>query len=266
MGIRLLEGRLLDERDRADAPSVAVLSELAARTYWPGGSPLGQRVAVDWADGRPVWRQIVGVAESTRHFGLEAPQKPEVYLPHTQAPSPMMTLVVRTQGDPASSISAVRARIAAIDPEQAVLAFQTMEELLAKSSSRRRFQTALVTVFAGLALLLAAIGVYGVMAHRVAQRNREIGVRLALGARPRDVVAMVLRNGMGLTFAGMGIGLVGSVALSRALASLLFGVSPLDPPTYAAVAVVLAGVAGLSAYVPSRGAARVDPLVTLRDE
>jgi putative ABC transport system permease protein len=266
MGIRLLEGRRLEERDRSGAPLVAVVSELAARTYWPGVSPLGRRLAVEWNDRGPVWREIVGVVESTRHFGLEAPPKAEVYVPFGQAPSSFMTLAVRTHGDPAGVVPAIRAAIARLDPEQSALAFRTMEELLEQSGSRRRFQTALVAAFAGFALLLAAIGVYGVMAHRVTQRNREIGVRLALGARPRDVVALVLRSGMALTLVGTWGGLAGAAALSRGLRSLLFGVSPLDPGTYAVAAGVLVLVAGASAYVPSRGAARVDPLVTLRDE
>ena len=266
MGIRLLSGRRLDERDRAGAPPVAVVSALAARTYWPGVNPLGRRLAADWTKAGPVWREIVGVVESTRHFGLEAPQKAEVYLPHAQAPSPFMMLVVRTQGDPSGVVPAVRAQIARMDPEQSVVGFQTMEELLEKSGSRRRFQTALVAAFAFLALLLAAIGIYGVIAHGVAQRNREIGVRLALGARPQDVVALVLRNGMALIVAGTSLGLLGAVALSRTLASLLFAVSPFDPATYGSVAGVLGLVAGVSAYIPSRGAAKVDPLVALRDE
>jgi putative ABC transport system permease protein len=266
MGIRLLDGRLLDERDRAGAPPVAVVSALAAQTYWPGVNPLGRRLSTEWRNGRPVWREIVGVVASTRHFGLEAPQKAEVYLPHAQAPSPFMMLVVRTQGDPAGLVPAIRAQIARIDPEQSAFGFQSMAELLDKSGSRRRFQTALVAAFAALALLLAAIGVYGVIAHGVARRNREIGVRLALGARPHDVVALVLRGGMALTLAGTSLGLAGAIALSRTLASLLFGVSPFDPATYGSVAGALVLVAGVSAYLPSRGAARVDPLVALRDE
>jgi putative ABC transport system permease protein len=207
-----------------------------------------------------------GELRERESFGLEAPQKAEIYLPHTQAPSTFMALVVRSQGDPAGLIPAIRRRIAAIDPDQAVSAFQTMNELLSASGSRRRFQMALVAAFAALALLLAAIGVYGVMAHMVAQRNREIGVRLALGARPRDVVAMVLRSGVRLTLAGMAVGLAGALALSRALAGLLFGVSALDPATYLSVAAVLLFVAGPSAYVASRGAAKVDPLGALREE
>lgn len=266
MGIRLLDGRRLDEHDRVGAHAVAVISELAARTYWPDVSPLGRRLAVSWTDAGPEWREIVGVVESTRHFGLEAPQKAEIYVPQAQSPSPIMMLVVRTVGDPAAVVPAIRAAVTRVDPEQSVFAFQTMEELLERSGARRRFQTALVSVFASFALLLAAVGVYGVMAHRVAQRSREIGVRLALGARPRDVVALVLRSGMALTAAGTIAGLAGAAALSRTLSSLLFGVSPLDPATYAGVAAALVLVAGASAYVPSRSAAKVDPLVTLRDE
>jgi putative ABC transport system permease protein len=266
MGIRLLDGRFFDERDRAGAHPVAIVSTLAARTYWPGVNPLGKRLAADWNERGPVWREIVGVVESTRHFGLEAPQKAEVYLPHAQASSPFMMLVVRTRGDPAGIVPAVRARIAALDPEQAAFGFQTMEELLETSGSRRRFQTALVSAFAALALLLAAVGVYGVMAHRVVQRNHEIGVRLALGARPADVVALVLGSGLRLALAGTALGLAGAAALSRTLASLLFGVSPLDSATYVVVAGALMLVAGIAAYVPSRGAGKVDPLVTLRDE
>jgi putative ABC transport system permease protein len=266
MGIRLLDGRLLDEHDGPGAPAVAVVSALAARTYWPGVNPVGRRLAVAWTDRGPVWREIVGVVEATRHFGLEAPQKAEIYLPQAQAPSPIMMLVVRTEGDPAAVVPAIRAAIARLDPEQSVFGFRTMEELLEKAGARRRFQTALVSAFAAFALLLAAIGVYGVMAHRVAQRSREIGVRLALGARPRDVVALVLRSGTALTVVGTGVGLAGAAALCRGLSRLLFGVSPLDPATFAGAAGFLVLVAGVSAYVPSRRAARVDPLVTLRDE
>jgi putative ABC transport system permease protein len=266
MGIVLLAGRILDERDVARSPRVAIVSDIAAKTYWPGASPIGKRLAVDWNEKGPVWQEIVGVVQSTRHFGLEATQKPEVYVPHTQSPSPYMTLVVRTQGDPAGLGAAIREKIAAIDPSLAVSGFQTMDDLLSAATSRRRFQIALVGAFAALALLLAAIGIYGVMAHMVAQRRREIGVRVALGARPRDVVTMVLRNGVSLAALGTCVGLVAALLLSHALAGLLFGVSEADPPTYAGVAVLLLSVACLSAWVASRAAARVDPQTALREE
>ena len=265
MGIRLVSGRLFDERDRQDTVPVAVVSDVAVRMYWSGQNPMGRRLAT-WEDGGPVWRQIVGVVQGTRHFGPEAPQKAEIYLPVAQAPVPYMTLVVRTQGDPTALIPAVRGQLAAIDPEQSAFGFETMDDLVAKSTARRQFQTALVTMFAVLALLLAAIGVYGVMGYMVAQRRREIGVRLALGAKPRDVVNMILGNGLRLTLAGVVAGMAGAVALSRVLAGFVYGVSPLDPATYTAAIGLLAAVAALSAYRPSRKAAAMDPLVVLRDE
>jgi putative ABC transport system permease protein len=266
MGVRLIGGRLFDARDRRDSQPVAIISDLAARLYWPGVSPLGKRVATEWDDKGPVWRQIVGIVQATRHFGLEEPQKAEVYLPYQQGPSPFMMLVVRTHGDPAAVIPSIREQIAALDPDQAAFAFQTMDSLVADAGARRRFQTALVTAFALLALLLAAIGVYGVMSHMVTERSREIGVRLALGARPEDIVRMMLRSGIRLAVPGVAVGLVGAVALSGVLANFLFGVSSLDPAIYLCVAALLSLVAMLAAYLPGRSAARLDPLAVLRDE
>ncbi len=266
MGIRLLSGRLFDQRDGPTGAPVAIVSDLAVRRYWPDGHPLGRRLATEWgADGRPVWRQIVGVVQSTRHFGLEEPQKAEVYLPFAQAPVPFITLVVRTTGNPTEYVNGIRAQVRAIDPQQSVFGFRTMEDLVTASGAPRRFQTALVATFGALALILAAIGIYGVMGYMVTQRSREIGVRLALGARPRDVVLMVLRNGVWLTLAGVLAGLAGTFALSRVLAGFLYGVSALDPTTYVATIGVLVTVAIVAAYRPSRRAASVDPLVVLRD-
>jgi putative ABC transport system permease protein len=206
------------------------------------------------------------VVHGTRHFGLEAPQKAEIYVPYTQFPSPGMLLVVRAWSDPAGVISSIRHEMAAVDPEVAGFAFQNIDDLLSNTESRRRFETMLLTTFAGLAVLLAAIGVYGVLAYIVVQRTREIGVRLALGATPRDVVSMVLQKGLIVSAAGAGLGFAGALALRRVLASLLFGVSPFDAVTFIGVAAVLTIIAGVSSYVPGRRAARVDPLVALRDE
>ena len=177
-----------------------------------------------------------------------------------------MMLVVRTEAELAGMVPAIQREIAAIDPGQAAFGFQTLGNLVDASGSRRRFQTTLLSAFAGLAAALAAIGVYGVVAYTVTRRTREIGVRLALGARPHHVVAMVFRQGLVVTLAGVGLGVIGAVALSRLLAGFLFGVSPLDLPTFAAAAILLLVVAGLSTYLPSRGAARVDPLAALREE
>jgi putative ABC transport system permease protein len=265
MGIPLLEGRLFHERDRAESPAVAVVSDRAARAFWPGGSPLGKRVGV-WANGRWVWREVVGVVRGTRHFGLEAPGTPEVYVPSAQEPYPFMTLVVRGRGDVASLKSAINDRIAAVDPEQAALAFQGMDELLSTAGARRRFVTSLATAFAALAMLLAALGVYGVMVYTVSTRTREIGVRVALGGRPADVVASVLGSAMRVSVLGMAAGVAGAAALSRLLAGLLFGVSALDPAAFAAAPLLLLAASAAAAFVPGRGAARLNPVVALRED
>jgi putative ABC transport system permease protein len=266
MGIRLLEGRPFDQHDQSDSSFVAIISDVAARMYWPGDNPIGKRISVNMVNGKPVWRQIVGVVHATRHFGLEAPQKAEVYVPHTQSPSPFMVLVVRGQHDPAILVPSLRREIAAVDPLQAGSAFQSIDDLLSTAESRRRFETTLLTAFAALASLLAATGIYGVIAYTVVQRTREIGVRLALGAQPRDVVSMVVKKGLFVSSTGLVVGFASALALSRLLASLLFGVSPLDLPTFAAVAAALTIMATVSTYLPGRAAARVDPLVALREE
>lgn len=265
MGIRLLDGRLFEERDRRDTTPVAIVSELAARTYWPDGA-IGRRVAIEQGADGPVWREVVGVVQSTRHFGIEAPQKPEFYVPQAQATSPLMQLVVRTDGDPVTIIPAIRKAAATLDPAQSVAGFDTMEQLLSGLAAQRRFQTALAALFAAMALLLAAIGVYAAMSHMVSHRRREIGIRLALGARPSEVVALILRNGATVTAIGSVAGLAGAAMISQLLAGLLYSVSPLDLATYIGVTAILLAVGNLAAYVPSRAAGRVDPLAVLNDE
>jgi len=266
MGIQRLEGRSFDQHDTSSAPYVAIVSDLTATKFWPNESPIGKRVSINSSKGKRVWREVVGVVRGTRHFGLEAPQKPEIYFPHTQSPSPFMLLVVRGQIDSASLIAAIRREISAMDPEQSVFAFQSMDDLVSTAGARRRFQMVLLTAFAALAILLAAIGVYGVMQYTVAQRYREIGVRMALGALPREIVSMVLKKGLLLTIAGMAVGCGAAIGLARVMATLLFGVAPLDPLTFGMVGVLVAGVGILATYLPGRRAARIDPVVALRDE
>jgi predicted permease len=268
MGIRLLRGRLFDERDRADSADVAVISDLAARMYWPGEDPIGKRVCVDWtANGRPIWREIVGIVGSTRHFGLEARQKAEIYLPHTQSPEPFMFLLARSKpAELSAAAAAIRHEIAGLDPELAGIGLRRMDEFIAVAESRRRFQTLLMGWFAGLAAVLAAIGIYGVMVNTVVRRTREIGLRLALGATPRKAVTMIVNSGMLLAGAGIAAGFTASIGLMRFMRTVLFGVSPFDVPTFMAVAALLALIAFVSAWVPARAAARVDPLVALREE
>lgn len=266
MGISIVQGRSFDSRDRSDAPSVAIVSDLAARGFWPNESPIGKRVSINSVQGKRIWREVVGVVRSTRHFGLEAPLRPEVYVPHSQAPSSFMILLVRFQGNAADVLSACRREIAAIDPQQAVMHGGSLEELVSNAQARRRFQSILLTTFAAVAALLAALGICGVTAYTVTRRAREIGTRMALGAMPRDVVLMIARTGSRAIVIGTFVGLAGAVALSKILANLLFGVSALDAWTFAAVILLLMMVAGLSLYLPSRRAAAVDPVVVLREE
>jgi predicted lysophospholipase L1 biosynthesis ABC-type transport system permease subunit len=225
-------------------------------------------VCVDWtADGRPIWREIVGIVRSTRHFGLEARQKAEIYLPHTQSPEPFMFLVVRSKvGELSAAAAAIRHEIAGLDPDLAGIGLRSMDEFIASAESRRRFQVLLMGWFAGLASVLAAIGIYGVMVNTVVRRTREIGLRLALGAAPRDAVTMIVRKGMLLAGAGIAAGFAAAIALMQFIRTLLFGVSPFDVPTFAAVAALLAVIAFVSAWAPARAAARVDPVIALREE
>jgi predicted lysophospholipase L1 biosynthesis ABC-type transport system permease subunit len=234
--------------------------------YWPNEDPIGRRVGVDFANGRWVWREIVGIVGSTRHFGLEAPQKAEIYVPHTQSPQQGMTLVVRSRSELSAVVAAIRREIAGLDPELAGIGFRSMDDFISTAESRRRFQVLLLGAFAGLAAVLAAIGVYGVMVNTVVRRRREIGLRLALGAAPRDVVTAIVTNGVWLAGGGIAVGFIAAIALMRFIRGLLFGVSPFDAPTFAAVAALLAAIAVVSAWVPARAAARVDPVVALREE
>jgi len=266
MGIPLVQGRYFDSRDRADGPPVAIVSDLAAGMFWPNESPMGKRVSINSVEGKRIWREVVGVVRSTRHFGLEHPLRPEVYVAHAQAPSSFMVLVVRFQGVAAGVLNACRREVAAIDPQQAIMHGGSLEELVSNAFSRRRFQSTLLTAFAVVAALLASLGIYGVTAYTVSRRAREVGIRMALGARPRDVVLMIAGTGSRTVAAGAVVGLAGAVALSRILANLLFGVSALDSWTFGSVVLLLMFVAGLALYLPSRRAAVVDPVVVLREE
>jgi putative ABC transport system permease protein len=265
MGIPLLRGRVFDQRDRAASRHVAVIGDLAAQMYWPNEDPIAKRVSVEWIN-RPVWHEIVGIVGSTRHFGLEARPKPEIYLPHTQSPQQFMILVVRSKSDFPTVAGVIRREIASLDPELAGMGFRSMDEFISTAQSRRRFQVLLLGSFAGLPAVLAAIGIYGVMVNTVVRRRREIGLRLALGAAPQDVVNTVTGKGVSLAGAGIAAGFIAAIGLMRFIRGLLFGVSPFDAPTFAAVAALLVVIAFVSAWVPARTAARVDPVVTLREE
>ncbi len=268
MRIPLKAGRDLAASDRAGTPLVGVVNERMAREYFPGKSPLGARVR--WArEEEPQWIEIVGVAADVNHFGLADGEMPAIYIPYAQSQQSWkrwQDLVVRSARGVAGLPAVMRAKVWAVDSAIPVGKVQSLNEVVASSLARQRFQAQLLAVFAGVALLLAAVGIYGVMWNSVRQRTTEIGIRVALGAAPNRVVREVLAEGARLTALGIGIGLALALAASRALASLLFSVQPTDPPTYAAVALTLAAVALLACYVPARRAARVDPMVALRAE
>jgi putative ABC transport system permease protein len=266
MGIRLIKGRFFDERDSATGAPVAIVSDLAMEAYWPNEDPVGKRLSVRTVNGQPVWREIVGVVHSSRHFGLEARQLAEVYIPYAQSPSAFAVLTVRYRGDAEQIIRAGRREIGSLDPEQAGFPMFSMDDVLSASQAGRRFQTLLLAIFAALGVFLASTGIYGVTAYNVSRRTREIGVRLALGAPPSSVVRMVLTSELRILAIGIVAGLFGAVALSKALASFLFGVTPLDGITFTLVITVAMLVAIAATYLPGRSAAAIDPAISLREE
>ncbi|HEX6736892.1 MAG TPA: ABC transporter permease [Vicinamibacteria bacterium] len=265
MGIRLLQGRAFDERDRTDAPLVCMVDERFVRDHWPGENPLGKRMKF----GDPavkVWMEVVGVVAHVKNYGVDQESRVEVYLPFLQNSSGAFTLVVRSPGDPAALTSGVRAAVRAADPELPVYSARTLEALVSDSTAQRRLAVLLISVFAALALVLAAVGIYGVMSYAVTQRTPEIGIRMALGAERDHIVRMVLRSGAAMALSGVGIGLVAALGLARLIATLLFQVGPADPPTFSVVPVLLLGVALLACYLPARRATKVDPIIALRRE
>jgi putative ABC transport system permease protein len=264
MKIPLLAGAGLPALDdSASVPSVAINQQLATK-YWPGESPIGRRIRVGGP--QSPWLTITGVVGSVRQIALEQPPREELYLSYRQRATQEMSLVVRTTGDPLDRRAAVIQAIHTVDPEQPVFGVMSLEQLLDEAGAPRRFSLLLLTLFASIALALSAIGIYGVMAYSTAQRQHEMGIRLALGAQPADVLGLVVRQGMRLVTAGVVIGLVAAWALSRLLTRQLFEITPVDPPTYLGAAVLLAIVALAANYVPARRAARTDPLTSIRTE
>jgi putative ABC transport system permease protein len=264
-GIPLLRGRLLEESDRAGAPTVALVSESLAKSRFPGGDAIGQRVRIGPSDSGPFYT-IVGVVGDVKQMSLMRPEADAVYVTLTQwrFADNVLTLVVRAEGDVASLAPALRRAIWSVDKDQPIVRVATMDELLALSAAERRFVMILVTAFAVVALVLAAAGIYGVLSGSVAERFREIGVRAALGASPRDILGLVVRQGITLTLCGTAIGLIGAVVGSRVFAALLFGVSHLDPATYLGMLMLLVAVSGAACGLPALRASRVDPVIALR--
>ena len=265
MGIPLLQGRTFNERELTDESHVVVINETMARDYFPGEDPIGKRVTISMKD-ENVPSEIIGVVRDARYIGLDTAVRPMTYWPYPELVYSGMTLVVRTEGEPLALAESVRREVLAIDKDQPVADVRTMESWVSDSVSRTRFSAMLLGIFAGVALLLAAVGIFGVMSYAVSERTHEIGVRMALGARTSDVLALVVRQGMVLALVGVGIGLGAAFGLTRVMVSLLFGISATDPITFAAIPVLLALVALLACYLPARRAARVDPMIALRYE
>jgi putative ABC transport system permease protein len=267
MGTTFLAGRQFNEADTADSAGVVIINQTMADRFWPGESPVGKRISYGVNDDNsPAWVEIVGVVGDVRHVGLDAEAAPEAYMPYPQAPYRFMTVMIRTTADPASLAGAVRSQVQAIDPQQPVYDFKPMKEVIADSLAKRRLNMLLIGIFATVALVLAAIGIYGVMSYSVTERTREIGIRVALGARMGDVVRLVVRQGMTLALIGIAAGLVAALLLTRLIESLLYKVSATDPVTFVAITLLLAAVAFVACYIPAWRATKVDPMVALRYE
>jgi putative ABC transport system permease protein len=268
MGIELLQGRDFDERDDLQSNPVVMINETLAKRYFPNQNPLGKRINPSFAtDPRgPLMREIVGVVSSIKHSSLSAELQPELYVAYKQNARPTAMLVVRTSNDPTNLISSIRNEVQGLDNTLAIYSVRTLEEYLSASVAQPRFNTLLLGIFAAVALILTTVGLYGVMSYTVTQRTHELGIRMALGAKPADVLKLILRQGMGLTLLGIVFGLAGAFALTRVAESLLFGVSATDPLTFLMVSAFLLGVAMIACLVPARRATRVDPMVALRYE
>ena len=267
LGIRVLAGRFFDQRDHADAPPVAVVDRVLADRYWPNGEALGRRIAFGDPTAPDVsWITVIGVVDHTKHTGLDDDDRTQIYVPQAQASSNSMMFAVRTAGAPLGAAAAVRQALLEVDPDQPIFDVKAMDTRLDETLGARRASLLLLSVFSALALLLAAVGVYGLISHVVAVQTRELGVRMALGAAAGDVLRLVLRQGAVLAAIGIALGLAGSAALTQFVQSQLFGVDAIDAPTFATTAVLLAIVAITAAALPAIRAARMDPLVALRQE
>ena len=270
MNVPLRQGRYFNDRDDEQSLPVVIINETMARQYWPGESALGRRFKLDDSDANRPWMEVVGIVADIRQMGLDVPVKAEMYMPYQQVKDyefyTPRDLVIRTSGDTSSLMGGVRQAVREVDPDQPISNVATMAELLGVEAAQRRMGMIMLVAFAVLALLLASLGIYGLLAYFVTQHTNEIGMRLALGATRRNIVMLVLRKGMGLTLLGVTIGLAASFALTRLMSSLLFGVKAADPLTFVIVPLVLAGVALLACSIPARRATKVDPMVALRYE
>jgi putative ABC transport system permease protein len=268
MGIQLLRGRLFTDLDREGAQRVAIINETMAKRIFPDEDPIGKRIAL--TNEATAFREIVGVVNDVKQYGLAEETTLQTYEPFAQKPFSSMLLVVRAANDPSSLGGAIRGQVFAVDKDQPVSRIITLDELIAGSVARQRFAMVLFAIFAAVAMALAGVGLYGVMSYSVTQRTHEIGIRMALGAQPRDILRVVIGQGAVLALVGIAIGLAGAFVLTKLVSSvlsgLLFGVSSTDAMTFTVIPVVLLGVALGASYVPARRAAKADPLIALRHE
>ena len=262
MGIALISGRHFTEQDRDPAPTPIIVNAAFARRYWPGENAIGKRIRFD--DEKDEWLTVVGVAADSRNRGLDTDPQPLMYLPYHAFALPFMSVVARSPGGSGAVASAVRAEVRRIDPDLPVDKARPVDDIVRDSVAEPRFRATLLGLFAAAALALATIGVYGLISYSVAQRTREIGIRVALGAQADQVIWPIVREGMTLALVGVGLGLAGALAATKILAAFLFGIEATDPLTFAAVALLLLGVALAASYIPSRRALKVDPLTALR--
>jgi putative ABC transport system permease protein len=267
IGIPLLEGRQLTVQDSSSSPNVVIINDVMAQRYWPNESALDKEISIDKDDkGSPIWRRIIGVVRGVRHTSLELQPEAQMYTPYTQFSMPYITLVLHTKTAALDLTADVRHAVSAVDRDQPISNTRTMEQVVSESTAPRRFNMVLLSLFAGSALFLASIGIYGVISYLVTQRTREIGIRSALGARRFDILKLVISQGMALALIGAGIGLAASFALTRTVSSLLFSVSTTDPLIFLEVTGLLLGVALLACYLPARRATKVNPMIALRCE
>jgi len=264
MSIPIVKGREFGDRDTANAPGVSLVNENFARRYFPNEDPLGKRIKRRGDENQ--WTTIVGVVGDVRQINLAAEPRSEMYFSYLQTPFPFMNVVVRTAADPATLATAVRKEVWAVNPNQPVANVSTVNELLATSTARTRFNTLLLSLFAMIALTLASVGIFGVMSYTVTQRTREIGVRMALGAQSSDVLRLIIRQGMILAAVGIVIGLAAALVITRVMTIVLYSISATDPATFVGIALLLAGVALIACYIPAKRATKVDPMVALRNE
>jgi putative ABC transport system permease protein len=266
IGMPLLRGRAFTEQDAHGAQPVAIVNQTLARQIWPNENAVGKQITFFSPEGLEPWRVVVGVVGDVKHHGLNVETRPEIYVPHTQAPTSTMTLVMRAAGDATTMTASVRKAVRALDADLPLFNVRTLEQLRNDTLAPQRFNLWLLGAFACIALALAALGIYGVLAYSVSQRTHEIGLRLALGAQPRDVLRLILRQALALTLIGLAIGGLGALALLRLMQKLLFEVNSTDPLTFIAITLLLLVVSLLACWIPARRAMRVDPLVALRVE